>query len=76
MQGLKGHVTTMMHCEPFTDCIDYVKGGKLGMCSKCLKIIDRRQDKEDRAIWNKLPELLGIAVPGWGEPDLAEAVAV
>ncbi len=76
MQGLKGHVTTMMHCDPFTDYIDYVKGGKLGMCSKCLKIIDRRQDKEHRAIWNKLPELLGIAVPGWGEPDLAEAVAV
>ncbi|KAI0753689.1 hypothetical protein C8Q74DRAFT_1373648 [Fomes fomentarius] len=75
IEGLKEYVTVMVHNDPFAGYTDYVKDEELGMCPECLKPLDDLQDKEHRALWKKLPELLGIIVPGWGQPALPEVAA-
>ncbi|TFK88132.1 hypothetical protein K466DRAFT_521388 [Polyporus arcularius HHB13444] len=51
--------------QPYLDC---VKDGKVNVCSRCSALLDARCIYERLHIWNRLPELVGIAAPGWGMP--------
>ena len=35
------------------------------LCSNCKARLEARWNQKARAIWNRLPEILGIDVPGW-----------
>lgn len=43
------------------------KDGKPVLCSMCMAMVEKRDWKENKVLWNCFPELLGIQVPGWGE---------
>ena len=38
---------------------------KYTICKACLAMLNERDKKENRALWDHLPELLGIDIPGW-----------
>ncbi|KAI0776631.1 hypothetical protein BD413DRAFT_225471 [Trametes elegans] len=40
---------------------------KLPLCSNCRAMVRARDERERRVIWDRLPQLLGIEVPGWGQ---------
>ncbi|KAM5543849.1 hypothetical protein V8D89_002466 [Ganoderma adspersum] len=46
---------------------NYFKNGdnSFSLCQACLDAVDERDRKENQALWDRLPELLGIDVPGW-----------
>ncbi len=46
----------------------FVSGDRVHVCNSCRKRLNARLTAEYRKIWNRLPDLLGIEVPGWGEP--------
>ncbi|TFK88125.1 hypothetical protein K466DRAFT_489580 [Polyporus arcularius HHB13444] len=65
LQGLRP--LDLIRDNPFIS-YDEIKSDKdLGLCRRCLKMIAEKNDKERRSVWNRLPELLGIKIPGWGE---------
>ena len=39
--------------------------GALGLCRQCLDMVVSRSLKERKDVWDRLPEILGINVPGW-----------
>ena len=39
--------------------------GALGLCRHCLDMMVARSLKERKDVWDRLPEILGIDVPGW-----------
>ncbi|KAI0632679.1 hypothetical protein C8Q77DRAFT_1058523 [Trametes polyzona] len=41
--------------------------GALALCVTCLSEVKARDKEERRAMWKRLPSLLGIVVPGWGD---------
>ncbi|PIL26278.1 hypothetical protein GSI_12034 [Ganoderma sinense ZZ0214-1] len=43
------------------------RGVGLGTCKECTTMVEERNKKERAAIWAKLPCLLDIEVPGWGD---------
>ncbi|RDX49009.1 hypothetical protein OH76DRAFT_1351312 [Lentinus brumalis] len=57
--------------DPFTGYKTYIKGGKLDVCEVCLPMVEATSVAERRKLWNRLPLLLGIQVPGWGVPPPA-----
>ncbi len=54
--------------DPFETYEDYIEGEKLEVCAACLALVDERAASERRKLWNRLPLLLGIEVPEWGQP--------
>ncbi|KAM5543850.1 hypothetical protein V8D89_002467 [Ganoderma adspersum] len=46
-------------------------GGKHTLCQACVAMINERDKTENRAMWDRLPELLGIQVPGWTKAAVA-----
>ncbi|KAI0703103.1 hypothetical protein C8Q76DRAFT_861376 [Earliella scabrosa] len=38
------------------------------LCTVCEDMLDDKHHAEATELWDSLPELLGIEVPGWGEP--------
>ena len=50
---------------------DLLVGGweKLGTCADCSAMVKRRSRKERAALWARLPEFMGVDVPGWAEDD-------
>lgn len=65
--GLGEDVEHLLNGNPFADYESYVAGGKLAVCPSCTTMVDERSLKERKDVWNRLPELLGIEVPGWGK---------
>ena len=51
--------------SPFLPYTHFVREGKLELCNSCLETLQEREKEEQREIWGRLPELLGIQVPGW-----------
>ena len=65
LQGLKDHSETMASRSPFVPYTCYVQEGTLELCPKCTEMVQGREKQEQREIWGRLPEYLGIEVPGW-----------
>ncbi|KAI0691738.1 hypothetical protein C8Q76DRAFT_826627 [Earliella scabrosa] len=74
LEGLKDF-GQMMGLDPFFQYGNYVKDGKLDLCTDCATLLQTRQDTEHRAMWDKLPELLNIEVPNWVPPPEGQAAA-
>ncbi|RPD58527.1 hypothetical protein L226DRAFT_489948 [Lentinus tigrinus ALCF2SS1-7] len=51
--------------DPFNTYQEYIKGRKLELCHVCEVMVNARADAESQKLWNRLPLLLGIQVPGW-----------
>ncbi|KAI1795393.1 hypothetical protein LXA43DRAFT_40087 [Ganoderma leucocontextum] len=53
--------------NPFAGYEDFVESADLDLCPACTTMVGERSLKERKGVWDRLPELLGIDVPGWGE---------
>ncbi len=42
----------------------------MSMCGSCVEMMVERAVSGRKRLWNRLPEILGIDVQGWGEPDV------
>ncbi|PIL26281.1 hypothetical protein GSI_12037 [Ganoderma sinense ZZ0214-1] len=52
--------------DPFTPYDHFVTApGGLAVCPPCTDMVLERSKKERKAVWDRLPELLRIEVPGW-----------
>ena len=67
LYGLHAHASLLVVDDPFGDYTGIVKDGRIGpgVCLECTKALDDRFRDECQKMWNRLPELLGIDVPGW-----------
>ena len=67
-QGLKDSVDKMLCLDLVAPCYtEYLPEGA-ALCQACRAVMDGRWVKEQVEMWNALPEVFGIEVPGWGEP--------
>ena len=62
--GAVGHLLTG---DLFAGYKTYIKDGHLAVCSSCTTMVQDRSLRERKDVWIRLPKLLGIDVPGWGE---------
>ncbi|KAI1781650.1 hypothetical protein LXA43DRAFT_647555 [Ganoderma leucocontextum] len=54
--------------DPFAEYEEFVESpGGLGICEPCSDMVRQRSLKERKDVWDRLPELLDIDVPGWRE---------
>ena len=66
--NLEQHVESLLGGNPFAGYETFFeKRGGLGVCEACAAMLRERSAKERRDVWDRLPELLGIDVPGWKE---------
>ncbi|PIL26264.1 hypothetical protein GSI_12020 [Ganoderma sinense ZZ0214-1] len=65
--GLGNNSELLLSCNPFSDYDSYFSGTTLAICRACTTMVKARSLKERQDVWNRLPELLGIDVPGWAE---------
>ena len=61
------HVDELASGNPFTPWDDF----GLAVCPPCTNMVQERSKKEQKAVWDRLPALLRIEVPGWGEEPQA-----
>ena len=65
MYGVEEFAGDLITGDPFAPYTSFLKDEKIKVCASCLEMLDERDDKERMEIWKRLPELLGIEVPGW-----------
>ena len=46
-----------------------IYASKYDLCESCDKMLVDRNRRERRKVWNKLPEIFGVEVKEWGEPE-------
>ena len=68
LQGLHANAHLLVVADPFGDYTALVKGGNIGLCQECVKVLDDQYLDGRLRMWIRLPELLGIDVPGWVPP--------
>ncbi|RPD58542.1 hypothetical protein L226DRAFT_466457 [Lentinus tigrinus ALCF2SS1-7] len=73
LSSLRACIDDLMDTDPFLPYTSYVKDGKLGVCSACRVATNEKCWNGRLALWNRLPTIIGIDVPGWGEPVAAAA---
>ena len=66
--NLGTRLNSLFHGDPFAEYDTFVGPDGLGACSFCTSMVLERSKKEREDVWNQLPELLGIDIPGWGGP--------
>ncbi|KAI1795389.1 hypothetical protein LXA43DRAFT_39965 [Ganoderma leucocontextum] len=66
--NLEEHIEYLLSGNPFAG-YEKVFGTRasLAVCSPCSAMVRERSLKERKDVWDRLPELLGIDVPGWKE---------
>ncbi|KAI1795391.1 hypothetical protein LXA43DRAFT_1108611 [Ganoderma leucocontextum] len=64
--NLKDQLDLLLDGDPFVSyrMFSGPRGG-LGVCRPCAAMVHERSLKERKDVWDRLPELLGIDVPGW-----------
>ncbi|TBU24838.1 hypothetical protein BD311DRAFT_855410 [Dichomitus squalens] len=67
LYGLEQRMEILISGNPLAEYTAYLGGENIGLCAYCLEMLEDRDDKERTDIWKRLPDLLGIEVPGWGE---------
>ena len=65
---LKAQIEQIMTSSPFKLTPEYflLKGYPLRMCMECTKMVEERIRKERTELWARLPEVLDVEVPDWG----------
>ncbi|TFK85601.1 hypothetical protein K466DRAFT_494420 [Polyporus arcularius HHB13444] len=68
-------VDDLIDQDPFSSYARHLEDGGLEfeVCAACLSMTDTRCQNGGQELWNSLPEVLGIKVPGWGEQIAAAA---
>ncbi|KAI1781651.1 hypothetical protein LXA43DRAFT_1188240 [Ganoderma leucocontextum] len=70
--NLEHNVNYLLNGNPFASPEDFVAEEASGACSFCIAMVRERSLEERKDVWDRLPKLLGIDVPGWKEqPPLA-----
>ncbi len=72
LAGLHEYTSDIIDKDPFMSWTGYVRDEKLDLCTACLAMVDERDLSGRRKLWERLPEVLGIEVPGWVEPVVAD----
>ncbi|KAI0742430.1 hypothetical protein C8Q80DRAFT_1238154 [Daedaleopsis nitida] len=70
LTALHTRVKTLMDLDVNTSHSAFLmdeKSNPLSVCKDCNKELSRRSWAESEKVWNLLPELLGIDIPGWCE---------
>ncbi len=72
--GLHSRLDDLLDNDPFFPYTTYVKieDGKFGVCDACLAMLEDRCWLGRQKLWDRLPEVLRINVPGWGEAESTE----
>ncbi|KAI0703104.1 hypothetical protein C8Q76DRAFT_801952 [Earliella scabrosa] len=65
---LHNFTNALVDGDPFASLEEYVKDGVFKMCNHCQKALQDRHWDSRQALWDILPQLLQIEVPGWGQP--------
>ncbi|TBU28434.1 hypothetical protein BD311DRAFT_663467 [Dichomitus squalens] len=68
LHGLEAFIDKLVLDDPFFPFEEFVKDRKLGVCEFCMRLVRQRNWNERVAVWNSLPGLFGLDVPGWGNP--------
>ncbi|PIL26280.1 hypothetical protein GSI_12036 [Ganoderma sinense ZZ0214-1] len=63
--GLEGTLDVLLGGDPFAGYEEFVDSDRLGLCKACKEMVRKRSYKERKDIWDRLPELLDVDVPGW-----------
>ncbi|KAM5537288.1 hypothetical protein V8D89_009018 [Ganoderma adspersum] len=63
--NLKDDIDHLLYGDPFARYQLSVAKDGLGTCPSCTTMVSERSLKERRDVWDRLPELFGIDVPGW-----------
>ncbi|TFK85581.1 hypothetical protein K466DRAFT_601028 [Polyporus arcularius HHB13444] len=72
-QHENGHALCALNpFRPYSACY---QSARATICRSCYAMLEERDRSERRAMWKKLPELLGIVVNGWAPDDNAGAAA-
>ena len=65
---LEEHIDGLFSGNPFAGYESSLEArGSLAICSSCTLMVHARSAKERKDVWDRLPELLGVDVPGWKE---------
>ncbi|KAI0703096.1 hypothetical protein C8Q76DRAFT_801946 [Earliella scabrosa] len=62
------HADDLVGGSPFLSYVTCVKNEDLGVCTVCTKYLNKTNWAERQDMWNRLPEILQIEVPGWVPP--------
>ncbi|KAI0683669.1 hypothetical protein C8T65DRAFT_749389 [Cerioporus squamosus] len=71
LAGLYARLDDLLDSDPFFPYTTYVKieDGKFGVCEACLAMTEERCWNGRQKLWDRLPEVLRVDVPGWGEAE-------
>ena len=71
--SLEKNLDSLLDGDPFAA---YHKlTGDLRICPSCTTMVQRQSLEERKRVWDRLPELLGVDVPGWKADPPPDAVA-
>ncbi|PIL26266.1 hypothetical protein GSI_12022 [Ganoderma sinense ZZ0214-1] len=69
--GLGDKLDLLLDGDPFLSFGKFIgtgPRGALGVCQPCMDMVRERGRRERQSVWARLPEILGIGVPGWSAP--------
>ena len=56
----------LLQDSPFEPHNYYLREGEgLDTCSACTAMVKQRSWEARQGVWNRLPEMLGLEIPGW-----------
>ncbi|PIL26261.1 hypothetical protein GSI_12017 [Ganoderma sinense ZZ0214-1] len=72
--SLEKNLKALLDGDPFAAYHEFTGGG-IDICSSCMSAVKKQSLKERMRVWDRLPELLGVEVPGWKVEHPPDAVA-
>lgn len=69
MSLMEGKLSQVIDCAALASWVDIIqtRAQLYHTCAACEKELQLREVQARRELWNKLPEIFGISVPGWGK---------
>nr|VWP01312.1 Malate synthase (EC [Ganoderma boninense] len=61
--SLEDELEGLLEGDPFAEYHKFT--GFLSLCRSCTTAVEKQSLKERKLVWDRLPELLGVEVPGW-----------
>ncbi|KAM5537296.1 hypothetical protein V8D89_009026 [Ganoderma adspersum] len=63
------NIDVLLNGNPFPGCKIFLDSAAVEVCLACMTMVEERSRKEHEDVWNRLPELFSVKVPGWGKPE-------
>ncbi|PIL26268.1 hypothetical protein GSI_12024 [Ganoderma sinense ZZ0214-1] len=74
LRSLEDNLGLLLDGDPFPSLRSLCgPRGSIAVCPDCMDMLQERSLREWSGVWDRLPELLGIHVPGWGAPPPPQA---